>query len=91
MTIYGSFVASDLRHYACAQNTQMPIKSKIERRYICHFQQLSLLVRTRSRRLSLFVVYAVFVLEMSNQVGLFVVFVRLDFLVEFSKVSAEKC
>ena len=28
MTIYGSFVASDLSHYACAQSAQMLIKGK---------------------------------------------------------------
>ena len=67
MTIYGSFVASDLRHYACARSAQMPIKSKSACYYLLRLGLVLLC------RLSLFVVYAVFVLEVGNQVGLFVV------------------
>ena len=75
MTIYGSFVASDLRHYACAQSAQMPIKSKSAVTFAisssCYYLLgLGLVLLCR---LSLFVVYAIFVLEMGNQVGLFVV------------------
>ena len=76
MTIYGSFVASDLRHYACAQSAQMPIKSKSAVTFAisssCYYYLLGLGLVLLCR-LSLFVVYAIFVLEMGNQVGMFVV------------------
>ena len=71
MTIYGSFVASDIRHYACAQSAQMPIKSKSAYTFAisssCYYLLgLGLVLLCR------LVVYAIFVLEMGNQVGLFV-------------------
>ena len=76
MTIYGSFVASDLRHYACAQSAQMPLKSKSANTFAISsscYNLLGLGLVLLCIRLSLFVVYAIFVLEMGNQVGLFVV------------------